>query len=177
MKKIIKNQQSNINIVSNKDDDDRINIVLSYLGHESFIFSRKLMRTFRKYHLKCRIIFKKNRTIGDNFREKLKGNNIKKIGVVYKIECSNCDKFYIGQTSKNVEERMKQHQDNLNKINPSMNTITEHVKMNKHQLKFDNPIILAYDKNKQRREIKETLFTRRNSCWAFNEISLNTMLF
>jgi hypothetical protein len=174
--KMIKNQQSNNNDVRN-DENDRINIVLSYLGHESFIFSRQLMRIFRKFHLKSRIIFKKNRTIGDNFREKIKSNNMKKIGVVYKIECANCDNFYIGQTCKNVDERMKQHQDNLKKINPTMNKVVEHVKINNHQLKFDNPTILAYDNNKRRREIKETLLTRRNACWAINEISLNTLLF
>ncbi|CAF3018122.1 unnamed protein product [Rotaria sp. Silwood2] len=135
------------------------------------------MRIFRKYHIKSRIIFKKNKTIGDNFREKIKGNNTRKIGVVYKIDCSNCDNFYIGQTGKNVEERIQQHQDNLKKINPPNNKIVEHVITNQHRLKFDNPTILAYDNNKQRREMKETLLTRRNLRWAFNEISLNTLLF
>ena len=177
-RKITKNQQSSTIDGGNKtDDNNRINIVLSYLGHESFIFSRQLMRTFRKHPLNSRIIFKKDRTIGDNFREKIKGNNTKKIGVIYKIECSNCDNFYIGQTCKNVNERMKQHQENLKKKNLLMNKIVEHMKTHQHQQKFDKPTILEYEKNKRRREIKETLLTRRNSCWAFNEISLNTLLF
>ncbi len=135
------------------------------------------MRIFRRFHINSRIIFKKNKTIGNNFKEQMKGENIKKIGVVYKIECSDCDKFYIGQTGKDVEERMKQHLDNLNKYDPTINNIVQHVKISQHKLKFEEPRILAFDNNKRRREIKETLLTRKNSHWAFNEISLNTLVF
>jgi hypothetical protein len=51
------------------------------------------------------------------------------------------------------------------------------VKISQHKLKFEEPRILAFDNNKRRREIKETLLTRKNSHWAFNEISLNTLVF
>ena len=163
--------------VKPKDNEDRINIVLSYLGHESFIFSGKLMRIFRRFYIKSRIIFKKNKTIGDNFREKIKDDKTKKIGVVYKIECTNCDKIYIGQTGKDIEERLKQRQENLNKTNPIINNVAEHIKRSKHVLKFNETKILAFDNNKRRREIKGTLLTHRKSHWALNETSFNTLVF
>ena len=74
---------------------------------------------------------------------------MKKIGIVYKIECSNRDSFYIGQACKNIDEQMKQHQDNLKKPNLPMNKIVEHTKINRHQLKFEKLTISAYDKSKR----------------------------
>ena len=50
--------------------DDRISLVLSCISHESFIFSRKLMRIFRSAKTNTRIIFKKHKITGQQFREK-----------------------------------------------------------------------------------------------------------
>ena len=67
-------------------------ISLSYTGNESFIFSRKLMRILRSVKMDIKIIFKKHKTIGQQFKEKMKGNDPKKIEVVYCIECQDCDR-------------------------------------------------------------------------------------
>ena len=32
-----------------------------------------------------------------------------KLGVVYQIKCKECDASYIGHTSKNLRDRVKQH--------------------------------------------------------------------
>ena len=31
-------------------------------------------------------------------------------GIVYQIDCKDCDKAYIGETGKTLEERLNQHQ-------------------------------------------------------------------
>ena len=93
------------------------------------------------------------------------------------LQCANCDKIYIDQTGKDIKERLKQHQENLNKTNPIIKNIVEHIKRSKHVLKFNETKILAFDNNKRRRKTKETLLTRRKSHWALNEVSFNTSVF
>ena len=36
-------------------------------------------------------------------------------GCVYKVNCSDCDQVYIGETKKNVKDRIKEHQGNVRK--------------------------------------------------------------
>ena len=97
------------------------------------------------------------------------------MGVVYKIERATCAKIDIGRTKKDIEERLKQHPENLNKTNPIINNIVEHIKRSKHVLKFNETKILAFDNKKRRREIKEILLTslmkseRATSTWFERE--------
>jgi len=34
-------------------------------------------------------------------------------GVVYKLECNDCEKVYIGQTKRHLETRIKEHKNNI----------------------------------------------------------------
>ena len=165
------NKNSNI-------DNDKINIVLSYLGNESFVFSRKLNKLLRKLNVNVRIIFKKNRTLGNYFINNIKGDSNNKSGVVYKINCAVCDKVYVGQTGKNVKERMNQHIDNVNAPKPNTySNLVNHTKTENHNFKFDEACILAHESNEKKRLIKETLHTKKLGNLTINDISFNTCIF
>ena len=56
-------------------------------------------------------------------------------------------------------------------------TIIEHAKHLNHRFNFEEPNILAYESNERKREIKETLFTKKFAHWALNEISFNNNIF
>jgi hypothetical protein len=172
-------KQNNIatNNTTCDNKEEKTSITLSYTGHESFIFSRKLMRIFRTTKINTKIIFKKYKTIGQQFREKMKGKNLKKIGVIYCIECKDCEKIYIGQTGKEIEIRMKQHEEKYRLGDDQSSTLVEHAKKMNHRFNFEEPNVLAYDSNERKREIKETLFTKKFTHWALNEISFNNNIF
>jgi hypothetical protein len=156
-------------------DNDKINIVLSYLGNESFTFSRKLTRLLRKLNLNIRIIFKKNRTIGSSSISNIKGSNSNNSGVIYKINCALCEKVYVGQTGKNITKRINQHIDNINNPKPTTySNLVNHTKTEKHHFKFEEACVLAQDNNEKKRLIKETLHTKKLSNTAINDISFNT---
>jgi hypothetical protein len=71
----MKQQDNNITTTNSRLDntDNPINLVFSYTGHESFLFSRKLMTIFRSVKIDTKIIFKKYKTICQQFRDKIKG--------------------------------------------------------------------------------------------------------
>ena len=44
---------------------------------------------------------------------KEKKYNWEKTGVVYKINCQNCDQSYIGETKKMLQDRVTEHERNI----------------------------------------------------------------
>ncbi len=71
--------------------------------------------------------------------------------LVYKLSCQDCTTVYIGETSRSVADRMKEHSQ-LTKRNPRNNeertkldrssAIALHVLETEHHVDFDNPEIL-----------------------------------
>ena len=70
-------------------------------------------------------------------------------GVIYQIKCQDCDKIYIGKTTK---ECVAQLIDNT--INNSKNTssnLLKHAKSYNHKFNFEDATILAHTEKKGRR--------------------------
>lgn len=44
------------------------------------------------------------------------------MNVVYKINCADCNKFYIGQTKKHFETRIKEHRNDIKKLKNDINS-------------------------------------------------------
>ena len=47
-------------------------------------------------------------------------------GVIYKIECKNCDKIYIGETKLKVQKILDQHKKDVQRINENI-AVVNHV--------------------------------------------------
>ncbi len=72
--------------------------------------------------------------------------------LVYKLSCQDCTTVYIGETSRSVADRMKEHSQ-LTKRHPKNNeertklecssAIALHVLGTEHHVDFDNPEILS----------------------------------
>ena len=157
-----------------ENKDEKLNLILSYLGNESISFTRRLMRIIQSTKINIGIIIKKHKTIGQEFSQKMKGRDPKKTGVVYSIECKNCDKMYVGQTGQDIETRVNQHKETLKSKQVKSSGHSNKVK---HTFNFEEPYILVYYCNERKREIKETLLAKKFSHWALNEISFNNNIF
>ena len=152
-------------------------IPLTYYGTETIIMTNKIKSILEKTYPAAKVIFafKKGLTINKLFKKKHKGVDPTKIGVVYKLSCSKCQKVYIGQTQLNVKERMKQHQDGQK--DPGKSSAADHMLNNiGHVINFKDPEILNRDISKKRREIKETLYTIKHNN-AYNKISHELAIF
>ncbi|KAI4467401.1 giy-yig endonuclease superfamily [Holotrichia oblita] len=78
------------------------------------------------------------------------------VDVVYKVNCNNCDKCYVGQTSQNLEKRIKQHQYDI-AINKNTTGLSHHSIDTGHKFKFNETQILDVEHNMRKRLISEML--------------------
>jgi hypothetical protein len=80
-----------------------------------------------------------------------------KSGILYKIDCKNCDKFYVGETSKKLMTRLHRHEyDVLNKEKSGPKTaLVQHTLHTKHNFDFKNPQILDNETKHGKRLILE----------------------
>ncbi|UYV65004.1 hypothetical protein LAZ67_3002762 [Cordylochernes scorpioides] len=82
--------------------------------------------------------------------------------LVYQIPCLNCNSVYIGETSRDLSIRIKEHQRNISKLNPN-SLIVDHVRETGHTPDFNNTRILHSNaKTKTQRLILEAIETMKH---------------
>ena len=83
---------------------------------------------------------------------------LKKSGVIYRYKCDrvDCDEEYIGESTRNFEERIKEH---LKAPSP----IHDHLNISGHDVTIDIFSILGREDQNLMRTIKEALYIRVNN--------------
>ena len=96
--------------------------------------------------------------------------NLNKKNVVYKINCSDCDASYVGQTGRQLHTRISEHRNQIrHKIqNPSV--VTEHRVSYGHDFEWEDMEILDTEPIFAKRLTSEMLFIKRQR----NGINLQT---
>ena len=82
------------------------------------------------------------------------------VHVVYQIGCQDCEAYYIGHTSKNLRDRVKQHKSATDKGKAEDSAIAEHAWTAHHTIDWDNVQVLDQETVEKRRQIKESLLIR-----------------
>ena len=84
-------------------------------------------------------------------------DNHDKCGTIYHIPCGSCDDFYIGETSRKMGVRFKEHKTTKPKNNDQDSAIFEHIQNTGHSVSFEDVRILAREAKYAPRKIKEAL--------------------
>lgn len=84
--------------------------------------------------------------------EKMFENN-----VVYKISCKNCNVTYVGETKRQLQIRISEHKNNINRISQTNNVITEHRINENHDFEWKNIEILDKEVILQKRLTSEMI--------------------
>lgn len=80
------------------------------------------------------VVFKTNTTVKNLL---IKNSPKDSIGCVYKIPCKHCDKYYVGQTGKDLNVRVKQHKYSV-RYGQESNALFLHVRDYDHNIDWDN---------------------------------------
>jgi len=72
-------------------------------------------------------------------------------GMVYSVPCMKCEAVYIGETKKKLQERLKQHKDDL-RLKRDRNAIYKHVQEEAHDIDWKGTEVLE----RSERRVRET---------------------
>ena len=81
---------------------------------------------------------------------------------VYKICCQNCNEFYIGETSRNLNKRIYEHKNDFKTANAT-NSLVSHYILTNHTFDFQNSAIFAFIHDKNKRIIEACSITHHNT--------------
>ncbi len=87
-------------------------------------------------------------------KHKNQSDHLDKHNVVYQIPCQDCEKVYIGETSKTVKLRITEHK-NAIKREDSRSLPAAHVINNDHRFDWTKTIVLNHTDTREARELKE----------------------
>ena len=82
----------------------------------------------------------------------------KKLGVVYRIDCANCDWNYVGESSRTIEERTSEHKRAVKNFN-SLSEISNYSLDFDHQMNWE-PKIIDREQYTSSRLIKEAIWSK-----------------
>jgi predicted GIY-YIG superfamily endonuclease len=121
--------------------------------------SNSIKNSLSEHNPSLKIAYKTSRqlksTIFDNMKTKISAAD--RAGVVYKIDCSDCDQSYVGETSKKLSTRVGQHQnDYKNRMTPGPKTaLINHTLDTNHKFNFLDPSVLDREDNVKKRRLLE----------------------
>ena len=95
---------------------------------------------------------------------------IKKDCGVYKIPCNDCDKFYLGETGRTFETRLKEHKKAVRYFDVN-NALAHHCLSSGHSINFQNSEMVSRCSDFRLRRVVESSFIKVNQT---NVLNLNS---
>lgn len=105
-----------------------------------------------------------------NASQQLKGNdgNRKNKNLIYSIPLMNCDKVYIGETSRMKETRVNEHKAKIRSLS-SDSKLVKHILEHKHKFDFSNTLTLALETDWRKPVIKESILNHKTLGRSIND--------
>ena len=96
--------------------------------------------------------------------------------MVYGLDCNDCSAIYVGETGRQVKDRMKEHQADIIKKKP-VSKVYMHTANAGHGFDFDNVKVLDSCSNLRTRRQLESVHTHLQSNSINRAIDLNSSYF
>ncbi|KAI4455630.1 madf domain transcription factor [Holotrichia oblita] len=109
-----------------------------------------------------------NRHLFTNLKTPIKHGN--QSNVVYKLDCKDCNKCYIGQTKQYLKKRIYNHQYAVTHNVTAETALSKHSKDRRHNFDFQNTKILKKGNNYKKRLIYEMIYIKK----AENAVNFRT---
>ena len=119
--------------------------------------SETIARILQPYNI--RVVYRPTtmlRLLLTNIKDRDEPNN--RQGAVYKITCSDCQAFYIGETGRNLNTRLTE-QKRRTRNGDVNNHISEHHRLTNHKINWDSAQCLTYSMNYFQRLTLESWYT------------------
>ncbi len=115
-----------------------------------------------------KLIFKYNDKLSKLLCNNKISSSCKESGV-YRIECNDCNKQYVGETGRELKQRIKEHKRDIRK-NKIGSAIAQHVNQTLHDINFDSAkLVYPCNNIKKRRIVESALITSNTNCMNLNK--------
>lgn len=156
-------QQNQHNQNFNQTQQTKSYIGCNYINN----LSENLSKLFQKYNKDSTIAYKTNNNVKQLHNGKKDSiNKMEKSGLIYSMDCTQCEKLYVGQTGQFLEKRMYQHQQdykNRQKLAQKHHTAAiDHSLSTGHSFDYKNPKILHMEKLFSRRNTLEMIYIKKH---------------
>ena len=131
----------------------KLYLSLPYAGPVSLKLRRQLKRMYSAVFpcVELIIIFKPASKLSKLCKLKSCYPLLSKSNVIYKVNCASCSDFYVGLTTRRLEQRLKEHS------SCEHSALLKHHVQTGHTIDYTSPEIVAQDVCKTRLFIKESL--------------------
>lgn len=137
-------------------------------SRREFSFKNVLVLPYQQNFLHFPYVFKRYFDINVVFKNVctvrnllIKNSVLRSDGCIYKISCNECNKYYIGQTGKQLSKRIKQHQYSIRSGQES-NALFCHIRDYDHLINFADVQELAKVRDIKDRNIVESAIISQN---------------
>lgn len=147
---------------------------LPYFEHLSY----NLRKIFSKFQ-NVKLAFRNTLTVKTLFSKlKDKDEILNNSNVIYSIPCLECDKKYIGQTSRKLKDRITSHKSDV-RHNKQSCTLARHAIENIHSFDYENVKILDTEPNMYKRQFLEMahIFKEPNTVNARTDIESLSIIY
>jgi GIY-YIG catalytic domain len=135
-------------------------------------FTERIARELKKFNVGW--VLKKRDSIRSKVQAlKPSSETVDRKGVIYRIDCEDCNASYIGETGQMLKERLNQHMDDV-KNRKDTNGVFQHLRTHKrHKVLWDKTSIIDAERNWDNRNIKEALFINAMDPFRKNNVLMN----
>ena len=152
---------------SDTQEDKKCVISLPYIQG----VNEKLARIYKKHDIT--LVSKPDTTIRDLLVKPKDRTDKKKIcGSIYKINCRDCDSFYLGESSRQLTIRLAEHHKS-NRDGDQKSATSEHVIKTGHCMDFENTEVIDCDTRYYQRKIKEAIWIRTHKPQINRDVGVN----
>ena len=137
--------------------------------------SEKIARVLRQFNVQ--LCSKATRTIKSQVcKIKDRRETLDQANVVYKLECSDCNACYVGETGRLLKERKLEHQKDV-RNGSALSNVFQHTSASSHSFNFNEMKVLDREECKRKRKMLESVYTAKNvgainRCIDLNEVYL-----
>ena len=114
----------------------------------------KISRLLRKHNINT--VFRAENKLSNLLRS-AKDRIASESDGIYKLDCKKCKTVYIGQTSRSISTRMKEHERAFRLKRPSASAPAEHALTTGHSFEFEKPEVLCRPKGHYTRLVRESI--------------------
>ena len=119
------------------------------------------IKSLIKSKMNVKVCYSKSNTLSSVYTKlKSKIPNELQSNVIYKIDCNNCDKTYIGQTRNYLRDRLNSHKRSIQKSS-NETALSKHAINNGHTFNTENTKIMTHESNNKKRLFKEMIFIKK----------------